>query len=449
MSSAMISAPQPEAAEAGLLTLKLGGNAIDAAITCALVQGVVDPQMCGIAGFGSLQVYCPGRDHYFIDFHGNAPGSVTDDMWADLIQGETPDGFGFILKDHVNDVGYQSVATPGSLKAYFEAQTKHGTMDWADVVAPAIEWAERGSIVLPQMAGFWNVEDGSGRVQTRERLRYSETGRAVYFNDDGSLKKLGQTIHNPDLANTLRMIAKDGADVFYRGEIAEQIASDMAGNGGLLTLEDLKQYETVKTSPLWGDYRGYQYATNQPPDGGIMLVQMLNILENFDLSKLGHNSTDYIRIVTEAMKRATSDKDNFVGDPAFFDVPVERLCEKGYAEELAESIRLGERASVERYATAESSKTTHVSVVDKQGNAVTMTHSLGMPSGVITKGLGFMYNGCMGGFDPRQVELTLSLRVKVGFHLCVQQLFLTMVDLTLSLVHQVAHRSQWAFYKVF
>jgi gamma-glutamyltranspeptidase/glutathione hydrolase len=232
----MISAPQPEAAEAGLLTLKLGGNAIDAAITCALVQGVVDPQMCGIAGFGSLQVYCPGRDHYFIDFHGNAPGSVTDDMWADLIQGETPDGFGFILKDHVNDVGYQSVATPGSLKAYFEAQTKHGTMDWADVVAPAIEWAERGSIVLPQMAGFWNVEDGSGRVQTRERLRYSETGRAVYFNDDGSLKKLGQTIHNPDLANTLRMIAKDGADVFYRGEIAEQIASDMAGNGGLLTL---------------------------------------------------------------------------------------------------------------------------------------------------------------------------------------------------------------------
>ena len=220
MANAMISAPQPEAVEAGLLALKRGGNAIDAAITCALVQGVVDPQMCGIAGFGSLQIYRPGGEHYFIDFHGNAPGAVTDDMWAGLISGETPDGFGFILKGNVNDIGYQSVTIPGSLKAYFEAQTNHGIMDWADVVSPAIEWAERGSIVRPQMVGFWNVEDGSGRVQTRDRLRFSETGRAIYFNEDNSLKKLGQTIHNPDLANSLRLIARDGADVFYRGEIA-------------------------------------------------------------------------------------------------------------------------------------------------------------------------------------------------------------------------------------
>ena len=181
----------------------------------------------------------------------------------------------------------------------------------------------------------------------------------------------------------------------------ERIAADMAASGGLLTLDDLNQYETVKTEPLWGDYRGYSYSTNQPPGGGIMLVQMLNMLEEFDLSGLGHNSADYIRVVTEVMKRATSDKDNFVGDPAFFDVPVDRLCSKNYAKELSETIKAGERASVERYPSPESSKTTHVSVVDKDGNAVTMTHSLGMPSGVITEGLGFMYNGCMGVFDPR------------------------------------------------
>jgi gamma-glutamyltranspeptidase/glutathione hydrolase len=133
-----------------------------------------------------------------------------------------------------------------------------------------------------------------------------------------------------------------------------------------------------------------------------MLVEMLNILENFDLADLGHNSPEYIRVVVEAMKRATSDKDNHVGDPAFFDVPVARLTDKTYAREMARSIRAGEKSNVERFMSpAESTKTTHVAVVDKDGNCVSMTHSLGMPSGVITQGLGFMYNGCMAVFDPR------------------------------------------------
>lgn len=280
MSQAMISAPQPEAVEAGALALKQGGNAIDAAITCALVQGVVDPQMCGIAGFGSLQIYMPGAGHhYIIDFHGKAPGAVTADMWQHLIKSEAPDGFGFILEGNVNDLGYQSITIPGSLKAFFEAQTKHGVMDWADVVAPAIEWAEQGSVIRPQMAQFWNVEDGSGRVQTTDRLRFSKTGRQVYFDDRDVLRKPGQKLHNPDLAFCLKRIASEGADVFYQGEIAEQIAADMAANGGLLTIDDLNNYQTVQTSPLWGEYRGERYSTNQPPGGGIMLVEMMNMLE--------------------------------------------------------------------------------------------------------------------------------------------------------------------------
>ena len=397
----MVVAPQPEAAEAGALALRRGGNAVDAAITCALVQGVVDPQMCGIAGFGSLQIYIKGGEHYFIDFHGRAPAAVTEDMWQDLIEGETPDGFGFILKGNVNDIGYQSITVPGSLKAYSEAHSRHGLLSWQDVVEPAIAWAEEGSVIRPQVERFWSVEDGSGRVQTIERLRFSESGRKIYFEPDGKLKKLGQKLHNPDMAACLSLIADKGADVFYQGEIAERIAADMELNCGLLSLDDLQNYETARSEPLWGSYRGYRFATNQPPGGGTMLIEMLNMLECFDLAEMGHNSTEYIRIVTEVMKRATSDKDNFIGDPKFVDVPVARLTDKQYAAQLAGSIQRGERASVERLPQGESSNTTHVSVIDGNGNAVSMTHSLGMPSGVITDGLGFMYNGCMGVFDPR------------------------------------------------
>ncbi|HIG44006.1 MAG: gamma-glutamyltransferase [bacterium] len=402
-SKGMIVAPQPEAVEAGARVLKKGGNAVDAAMACALVQGVVDPQMAGIAGFGSLQLYLPGEgEHYCIDFHGRSPAAVKADMWEGLIEAEAPDGFGFVLKNNVNDLGYQSITVPGSLKAYYEAQTRHGVMEWADVVAPAIAWADKGFTVRPQVYEFWSRDDSSGRVRVRDRLAYTASGRKLYFSADGDLKRPGQIVSNPDMAATLREIARDGADVFYQGTIGACIAEDMAANGGLLTLEDLRQYSTVKVDPLWGEYRGQRYATNNPPGGGIMLVEMLNVLENFDLGAMGHNTREYIRVVTEVMKRATSDKDNHVGDPAFFDVPVAHLTDKNYAAEMASAIRSGKKASVERFQAAkESANTTHVAVVDSMGNAVSMTHSLGMPSGVITEGLGFMYNGCMAVFDPR------------------------------------------------
>ena len=241
-----------------------------------------------------------------------------------------------------------------------------------------------------------------GRAQVSDRLAFSATGREIYFRPDGMFKKIGERIVNPDLARTLARIAKHGADVFYKGEIAEHIDADMKANGGLLSSADFAAYKTTRTDPLRGDYRGYNIATNQPPGGGIMLVEMLNILENFDLAALGHNSTDYIRIVAEAMKAATADKDAYVGDPAFTDVPIERLIGKDHATGIAARIAKGKRMSVTRLGEKpEPPDTTHVAVVDADGNCVTMTHSLGMPSGVITDGLGFMYNGCMAVFDPR------------------------------------------------
>ena len=398
---AMVVAAQPEAVEAGVRALRDGGNAVDAAIACGLVAGVVDPQMCGIAGFGNLQVRMPGTGvHQCIDFHGKSPLATRDDQWADIVVGETRDGFGFVLEGNVNDVGYQAIATPGSLKAYYEAQTTWGVLDWDRIVAPAIEWAEQGFVVRPHVAGWWAEGAAMGRANNVDRLRYSATGRDIYFRSDGTHKRVGDVVVNRDLGATLRLIAQEGADVFYSGKLAERIAEDMAANGGLMTERDLAEYRTTRTDPLRGTYRGLDVTTNHPPGGGVMVLEMLNVLEHFDLAAMGHNSVDYVRTVTETMKRATRDKDTYVGDPAHFDVPLERLISKAHAAEHAASIRAGEKGTVERLAY-EPKDTTHVCVVDADGNAASMTHSLGMPSGVITDGLGFMFNGCMAVFDPR------------------------------------------------
>ena len=400
--TSMIVAAQPEAAEAGAEILKRGGNAVDAAMAAALVQGVVDPQMCGIAGFGSCQIHMPDREVLtFIDFHGKTPKQATPDMWEDIIVGETRDGFGFVLEGFVNDLGYQSVTTPGSLKAYHEAVTEYGTMDWADICAPAVAQAEEGFIVRPHVQFWWDSGSSYGRADVTERLRFSATGRENYFRGDGTTKRVGDRVNNPDLARTLAQIARHGPDIFYRGEIAERIAEDFAAHGGLLNYDDLAEYRTTRNEPIRIDYRDWHLSTNQPPGGGIMLAEMMNILENFDLADIGHNTVEYVRVVAEAMKIATADKDGHVGDPAFYDVPIDRLTSKAYAAEAAARIRAGEKHHVERIGMEESKQTTHVAVIDAQGNAVTMTHSLGMPSGVITDGLGFMYNGCMAVFDPR------------------------------------------------
>jgi gamma-glutamyltranspeptidase/glutathione hydrolase len=398
----MIVAPQPEAVEAGALALKRGGNAVDAAIACAFMQGVVDPQMAGIAGFGALQVYLPKHGiHLHLDFHARCPAATRPDMWAHLIEGEARDGFGFLLKGKINDVGYLSVAVPGSLRAYEEALAEFGTMDWKDVIQPAIAMAQEGFPVRPHMYTMWTQKESRyGRVDFVDKLRFTESGRRIYFHPDGALKGMGDRIVNPDMARSLERIAAGGADVFYRGEMAEEIAADMQRNGGLISRDDLASYKTTRGAPVWGSYRSHRIASAPPPAGGVQVIEMLQVLENFDLKRLGHNSPDFIRVLAEAMKYATIDKDLHVGDPGFVEVPLDRLLSKSYARELAARIEGGEKVHVERLGQ-EKHGTTQISVIDEDGNVVSMTHSLGTPSGVITEGLGFMYNGCMGVFDPR------------------------------------------------
>ena len=241
-----------------------------------------------------------------------------------------------------------------------------------------------------------------GRAPSPERLAFTPAGRALYCRPDGAPKRVGDRVVNRDLGQVLRLIAKHGDPVFYEGEIAHAIVEDMRRHDGLIALDDLREWRTTRNTPLWGAYRGYRVSSNRPPGGGVMLLEMLNILENFDLGGLEHNSMEYVRIVSEAMKCATIDKDAHVGDPKFVDVPLERLTSKSYAKTMAGEIMRGVKAEVPRFNSGAVSKdTTHISVLDKDGNCFTMTHSLGMPSGVVTPGLGFMYNGCMGVFDPR------------------------------------------------
>ncbi|MGR3715130.1 MAG: gamma-glutamyltransferase family protein [Thermohalobaculum sp.] len=404
MTGGLITAPQPEAVEAGADVLRDGGNAVDAAVACALVQTAVDPLMSGIAGFGSMQIYMPGQgEHRVIDFHGRAPAAVRAGMWEDIILGEAEDGFGFILEGAVNELGYQSITTPMTLRALDTALARFGTRSLAELIAPAIAYCENGFQVRPHVSAFWNDVPSAGRIAHREYLTRNPGARKIYCKPDGSIHRLGEVVRNPDMARTYRRIAEHGVEDFYSGAIAGEIVADIGRHGGLLSAADLAAVSPVEADPLWGTYRGHRVATNNPPGGGVMILEMLNILENFDLAAMGHNSPEYIATVSEAMKIATVDKDTKLGDPRFVDVPMADLTSKDYASAMAERIRRGEKTHVPRLNAGgeESKDTTHVCAVDGAGNCVSLTHSIGMPSGVVTEGLGFMYNGCMGVFDPR------------------------------------------------
>ena len=404
MTQAMISAAQPEAAEAGADILRSGGNVVDAAIGAALVQTVVDPQMCGIAGMGSMHLHLPSQGvHTTIDFHGRSPAAVRPAMWQNSIVREAEDGWGFILRNRENELGYQAATTPMTLRAFDHALRLYGTKSLAELLEPAIAYAEHGFQVRPHMVHFWTRPPIAGRDGNLPIITHFPATRKIYTRPDGHHLEVGDILRNPDMAATLRRIAAHGAEDFYSGAIADRIVADMAENGGLISHDDLRACEPESVPPLWGSYRGHRIATNNPPGGGIMLIEMLNILEHFDLRAVGHNTPEYIRIVSGAMKIATADKDAKVGDPRFVKVPVEELTSKSYAAAMAERIKRGEKAPVPRFnpGGTESKHTTQVCVADAAGNAFTMTHTLGQPSGVVTDGLGFMYNGAMAVFDPR------------------------------------------------
>lgn len=401
MPNSMIVGQQPDAVEVGARIYMAGGNAMDAAIGMAFAQGVLDQMMCGIGGYGVMQVYDPKKGrHECVTFLAQAPAAVREGMWANLLEYETRDGFGFVLKGRINEVGHKSVCIPGSVKGFHYAQRKYGRLAWKDVLAPAIRMAEQGYRVQ-NFEFFYRMSDDSlGRVPTNDKLRHTPDAARLFYEPDGTQRRPGSHVKNPDLARTLTEIAEQGPDAFYKGRIAQAIDADFRKNDGFLSAQDLADYRIEVEEPVWGQYRGHRIAVTPPPNSGAIVLRMLHTLEHFDLKALGHNSPAYIRVLAEAMKRAQALKDEVITDPRLAPTPLADIVGLEAAARDAAAIKRGERAHVNR-AAPEAADTTHLTARDADGLVVALTHTNGAQSGVVTPGLGFMYNGQLGAYDPR------------------------------------------------
>lgn len=398
---ATIVAPQTMAAEEGLEVLRRGGNAVDAAVTCALVQSVVDPQMCGLGGGGVMLVRPAGAVPVAIEFWPRVGSQATEDQWADLFVREAADRYGYVLEGAVNDVGYESVAVPGTVAGLAEALERFGTISWDQAVRPAVPYAREGFAVTGFMHSFWVGDSGPDAVPAPQRIQATDEARRLYTKD-GQLYRVGETMVQADLARTLERLASAGPDDFYRGSIAEEIAADFEAHGGRITEKDLAGYRAEITEPVRGTYRGRTVLAAGPPAGGMTLLQMLNVLEGFDLAAAGWPSAEAARARVEAMAWAMAERELYLADPRFTPVPVDRLTSKQHAAEaLAELAAGGRFVGRSVPSTPDTPHTTHVSVVDDAGTAVSLTHTLGLSSGVVTPGLGFGFNNYMNCFDPR------------------------------------------------
>jgi len=390
----MVVAPQAPAVEAGVEALRNGGNAFDAAVTAAFVQMAVDPQQCGVAGFGTATVRTAAGEEQVIDFNGTAGSRATPEMWRDIFIEQDWTGYGYHLQGQLNVLGYQAIMTPGTVAGMAEVLRRHGTIPWADALRPAIETLGAGVVVMPQVWTWWNLP-GSGFM---DALRATPEARRIYLDADGATLKPGERLLNPDYVTTLRRLAEAGPEDFYSGDLAREMVADLDANGALVTAEDLADYRPRVLEPIRIGYRGYQVVTTPPATGGICLAQILRIVEQADLGALGHNSVEAIDLVGHAMKAAFHDWYAYVGDPDFVDVPVEWLLSDERRREWWD--RIQRRESFEVPLERVPAHTTNVTVVDDAGNCAAITHSLAMPSGVVTPGLGFMWNGIMNAANP-------------------------------------------------
>jgi gamma-glutamyltranspeptidase/glutathione hydrolase len=392
-------AAQPIAVEEGVKVLRRGGNAVDAAVTCAFVQMVADPQMCGIGGYGYMNIFWrDSGEKCIIGFPALTPAKATETMFVpEVREGDVRGGF-WGVKNYENQMGYKAVAVPGTLKGLYESMKRYGSIPWKEAITPAITIARQGIQVHEDWFHFLIKQPREGVVAAKTKFNATAECARIYLKD-GDFYQPGDILLLTDHANTLETIAHEGPEVFYQGEIAQIIAENFRKNGGILAKEDLHEYRATITQALKGTYREYTLFTTPPPDGGVSLISILNILEGFDLKKLELNSPEYIHLVARAEDIAFSDRAKFWGDPAFVDIPIEKLTSKTYAEECRKAMVSGKTTPTRGQGHNED--TTHVSVVDKHGNAVALTHTLGSASGVVVPGLGFLFNNGMSRFNPR------------------------------------------------
>ena len=375
------------ASEVGRDVLAAGGNAIDAAIATGFALAVVHPTAGNIGGGGFMVVRFPNGQTTAIDFREKAPLASFPEMWLDE-KGE--------YSSDVHHRSAKSVGVPGTVAGFDRAHKLYGRMNWERLVSPAVAIAEDGFELSESLAG--SLAGFLGR-----RARTPAT--VAQFSKDGTPYAEGETLRQPDLARTLQRIQLEGRDGFYRGETARLITEEMERGDGLVTRTDLELYQARERSTIHGTYRGYEIISMPPPSsGGVALVTMLNILEGFDLASLGHNSAPYIHLLSEAMRRAFRDRAHYLADADFVDVPVHELTSKAHGVKLRSSI-VGDRASVSESSDVilgyESPETTHYSVVDGDGMAVSVTYTLesGYGSGIVVSGGGFLLNNEMGDFN--------------------------------------------------
>ncbi|MCI3926999.1 gamma-glutamyltransferase [Paenibacillus sp. TRM 82003] len=379
----MVATSHPLAAAAGMDILRTGGNAFDAAVAVAAVLCVVEPMMTGIGGDMFALIYRPGVGRVEgLNASGRSAGVVTSELYRSMGYTSIPSS------------GIHSVSVPGVVDGWEELLRTCGSMTFKEVLAPAIQYAEHGFPVTEMVSYYWK--------KAVPLLLQSKEAREKYL-FDGKAPEEGAVVKLPDLAATLKLLAERGRDAFYEGEIAERIDEVMRSRGGFLRKEDLAKHRSDWVTPISTDYRGHEVYQIPPNGQGLVVLQMLNILESFDLAAIGHNSADYIQLFAEAKKLAYADRDRFIADSEFADVPVDRLLSKSYARSLADRIREGVAPSA--YQGVEvGGDTVYLTVADELGNIASVTNSIFslFGSGEVVDGTGiFLQNrGSLFSLDP-------------------------------------------------
>lgn len=381
------------AARVGIDVLKKGGNAVDAAVAVGFALAVTYPSAGNIGGGGFMVIRFPDTgESVALDFREKAPALASPGMYLDE-EGE--------YVEERSLAGHLAVGVPGTVRGFELAIEKFGSMPWRDVVEPAVELADSGFKLPKKRAESFNG--------LKRRFKGNDEFFKVFAKPDGSPFREGDLFVQKDLAQSLGLIAEGGADAFYRGKTAELLAADMAENGGLLTMEDLAQYEAFVREPVTGTYKGYEIISMPPPSsGGTILIEMLNILEGFDLGQRERYGAETLHLIAETMKLAYLDRARFLGDPDFVEAPVKRLISKAYASILRKKIDPRKATPSADFGkdiltSEKAAETTHYSVIDEKGLAAAVTYTLngGFGAGIVAKGTGILLNNEMADFNMK------------------------------------------------
>ena len=389
----MVVSQERRASEVGAEILAAGGNAVDAAVATGFALAVTLPQAGNLGGGGFMMIYLAEENRTLaLDYREMAPAAAHRDMFLDADGNADP-----------NRSRYSGLASgvPGTVAGLVHAQRQYGELSLEEVMAPAIRLAEQGFRIPYPLA--WSLQRAAPRLS-----RHPATAR-YFFREDGSRYREGDLWRQPDLAATLKRIAATAGEDFYRGETARLIAAEMEKVGGAITLADLEGYRAVEREPVMGEYREYKVASMPPPSsGGVHLVEMLNMLEGWNLGDFGHNSAEYIHRLVETMRRAYADRSEYLGDPDFVQVPLKKLTDKAYAARLRKGINVSKASASRDIAPGlgeykESPQTTHFSTWDKAGNVVSNTYTLNFSygNGIAVTGAGFLMNNEMDDFSAK------------------------------------------------